>query len=52
MSKATAQERREARKAEREQRNNADIRPWVSIGEAAEIALSGIVKKKEDRDAS
>lgn len=43
-------EKREARREKRE-RNNADIRPWVHIGEAAELALSKIIKAKRENDS-
>jgi len=34
------------------ERNNADIRPWIHAGEAAQLALSKIVKAMNAKDAS
>lgn len=50
--KNTTQFRREieARREKRE-RNNSDIRPWVSIGEAAELALSKMLSDKKKADS-
>lgn len=44
----TRQEREDRREERNVARNNSDIRPWISIGEAASIALSGIEKKKRE----
>lgn len=42
------QARREERREKREAAKNSDIRPWVSIGEAAQLALSKIAKNMQD----
>jgi len=42
------QERREDRRDKREPAKNSDIRPWISVGEAAHLALSKIAKNMQD----
>ena len=43
------QERKDRREERKAARNNADIRPFVSIGEAAELVLLRIIKAQEGK---
>lgn len=43
-----ARKRRDEFRPKREPAKNSDIRPWISVGEAAELALSKIIKTMQD----
>jgi hypothetical protein len=51
VAHVSPRERREERAAARHRNtDNADIRPWIQVGEAAELALSAIEQKMREAE--
>lgn len=44
--KPSRQEREDRREERAAKRNNADIRPWIQVAEAADLALSILIKSR------